>query len=61
MATEKQIELFNRLVGQKNFGTSNVQQLMSTFPTLADKTASRWIERALELPDADDDDSPIPF
>jgi hypothetical protein len=61
MATDKQVELFDRLTTRKNFGDADTDVLRITFRDLSDAEASRWIERALTLPDGNDSGAPVPF
>lgn len=60
MASEKQIKFFDELLGRKGFpeGTDK-DALRQKFANVNDKSASAWIDRALELPDADE--TPVPF
>lgn len=51
MATQKQIELFTKLTADKDFGQQDVNSLKTQFENLPDKSASKWIEKALALPD----------
>lgn len=51
----KQIELFEKLMREKKFPPSFDQgQALDQFKKLDSKSASVWIERALELEDLDD-------
>jgi hypothetical protein len=53
MATAKQIELFNKLTGDKEFPAgTDLANLREQFAGVNDKSASDWIEKALALPDA---------
>ena len=62
MASEKQTELFKRLTEQRSFPSEqNVDSLVERFRSLSDKEASRWIERALELPEKGDSGEAVPF
>jgi hypothetical protein len=61
MATDKQNELFDRLTTRKNFGSADTAALRAKFHDLSDAEASRWIERALTLPDGEDSGAPVPF
>lgn len=62
MASEKQIVLFKELTERKTFpeGT-NVENLRNEFASLPQAEASRWIERAMELPNGEDSGKPVPF
>lgn len=51
MATEKQVELFNRLADERDLGVSDVGTVKEQFANLDDKSASSWIEKALEKPE----------
>lgn len=53
MATEAQIEFFNKLTTERDFGRQDIEKLRAQFANLPDKSASAWIERSLELPEAD--------
>ncbi len=63
MATSKQIDLFNRLVGERQLPPEvQREDLKYKFAQLPDRTASAWIERILALPQVGEEDSgPIPF
>lgn len=60
MASAKQIEFFDKLLGEKAFpeGTDK-DALRGKFANINDKSASAWIDRALQMPDADE--TPAPF
>lgn len=51
MATESQKAFFKNLTNDRDFGTSDINVLLREFDNLSDKSASKWIERALELPE----------
>lgn len=59
MATAKQVELFQKLTTDRDFGDKDVAQLRTTFGDLSDANASAWIERALELPRRDPSGQPF--
>ena len=52
MASQKQIDLFNQLAADKDFGDKDVEKLKAQFVGLNTKSASAWIEKAMELPDS---------
>lgn len=64
MATQKQIEFFDKLTEERDFGDSDVADLRIQFPDLNDSSASSWIEKAIGLPKRDStvgNDVPPPF
>lgn len=63
MASDKQTELFHRLIEDKQFpqGTPEPQVLKDQFSRTSQSEASAWIEKALALPDKGDSGQPIPF
>lgn len=65
MASSKQIDFFANLLDEKQFppGT-DIEQLRSQFAGLDKGNGSKWIEKALKLPDKGEeqhDDVPPPF
>lgn len=58
MASAKQIELFNRLTNDRDFGQQNIESLRTQFAGLTQTSASAWIEKALELPKVPEGDEP---
>jgi len=52
MATQKQCEFFETLTTERQFpeGIDTVE-LKAQFSELSDKSASAWIEKAMELPE----------
>jgi hypothetical protein len=66
-ATPKQVQLFGELLERKQFPEgANPDTLSTQFATLSRKNASEWIDRALALPNREDDDDtseavPAPF
>lgn len=65
MATAKQVAFFDELLKDKEFPPAvNKEQLRQQFPSISDKSASAWIEKALALPKRDDSNDPftdVPF
>jgi hypothetical protein len=63
-ASNKQIELFSRLIEDRDFGDKDTAILLTKFKEVSQASASQWIERALELPKRDtsgDPSTPPPF
>lgn len=58
MVSAKQIELFNRLTEDRDFNGHNVNDLRVKFQGLTQKSASAWIEKALERPKLPEGDEP---
>lgn len=60
-----QVKFFQQLTEDREFPKSaNLEALRSAFGGLSQDTASKWIEKALELPKADTgvgDNTPPPF
>jgi len=56
--TPKQVQLFTELLERKQFPESapDAAELMAQFEQLTRANASKWIDNALKLPNADDDD-----
>ena len=62
MASEKQIEAFNNaLTGRQFPAGTDTGALRERFATLPVGEASRWLERAFELPKGEDSGAPVPF
>lgn len=62
MASEKQQELFARLIERRTFPEGfDAETARAEFANLSQPEASRWIERALELPESGDSGKPVPF
>lgn len=54
MPSKAQIDLFEKLLSEKDFGNQDVTVLAAEFLKLNMKSASAWIERALALPKRDE-------
>jgi hypothetical protein len=64
MATKKQIDFFDQLLDEKDFGDKETSALRDQFSELNDSSASAWIESAIQLPKKDTTqgkDAPPPF
>lgn len=64
IATTRQINFFEQLLGEKDFGDKSVDELREEFAELNDSSASSWIESAIALPKVDGTkgkDTPPPF
>lgn len=62
MASQKQIEFFQELVTRKQWPSGvNTDELKAKFAQLPQAEASRWVDRALELPNGEDSGTPVPF
>jgi hypothetical protein len=48
--SDAQVRFFEQLLGEKDFGTANTQQLHDQFVSLDKRSASGWIEKAMALP-----------
>lgn len=60
MPTGSQIEFFDRLLEEKDFGPkSNIIKIAEEFSTLNKKSASAWIEKALSLPKKDESEEAV--
>lgn len=49
MVTKAQIEFFNQLLGEKDFGDKDTEKLAKEFSKLDKVSASAWIDKALTL------------
>lgn len=56
--TKKQIDLFDKMLSEKDFGDKSPDILRQQFATLSKSNASEWLERALQLPDRDESGRP---
>ena len=63
MPSDKQVELFSRMIREDKQlpPGQDANALIEKFKGLSTKEGSRWIERALELPDQGDSGEPVPF
>lgn len=60
MVTDAQINFFQKLLEEKDFGAgSDPAALLEQFKALNKKSASVWIEKAMSLPKRDDSNDPI--
>ncbi|MGA2655846.1 MAG: hypothetical protein ABSF18_07740 [Gammaproteobacteria bacterium] len=61
-ASNAQVSFFNNLLDQKQFPEeSDKVALLAKFETLSVADASKWIEKALTLPDVGESNDPIPY
>lgn len=59
MVTQAQIDFFQKLLEEKDFGDKNAAELLTQFQTLNKKSASVWIEKAMALPKRDESNDPV--
>jgi hypothetical protein len=59
MATEAQVKFFDKLLEEKEFGNADLTGLRQQFSELNKKSASAWIEKAMNLPKRDETHDPI--
>jgi hypothetical protein len=59
--SQQQIRFFDELLNEKQFpeGSPSDEELRTQFAALSKKSGSEWIEKAINLPKKDDDDSPV--
>jgi hypothetical protein len=50
VVTQAQIQFFQKLLEEKDFGQADLGTLAGQFATLNKKSASIWIEKAMQLP-----------
>lgn len=59
MVTEAQINFFQKLLEEKDFGQADLGSLAGQFATLNKKSASVWIEKAMALPKRDESNEQV--
>ena len=59
MVTQAQIQFFSKLLEEKDFGGKDRTALAEEFLTLNKRSASAWIERALQLPKLDESNEEV--
>lgn len=54
-----QVQFFNKLLEEKDFGDKDKDTLRGEFVKLNVKSASAWIDAAMKLPKIDEADEPL--